>query len=318
MLRGDWSKRPETIAAAKFCILAAFGAFFLLYILGVLNGREAERRDQTPANYSQSAKADAQRACVGMEARAAFECVYEKVEASQEQASTEQDLSAQQRAATSALASAVVAALTLVISIVGVWYVKRTLDATLEAVQDTGKATIAMNDANEIANKAISLQRQNTIVDQRPWLSVEVNKIYDIFFDNDVGSLRLAYILIVKNSGKTPALFTTSYVMFTDKDENGKLNFSKFVSKACELLPFRSSAIAPGNQEVFMSVNSLIGTPPIDPTKIVPEIFVGVIYQGIEGSRIYYSVHQVTISMRDIGKGVKSSPPYFMLKSFMT
>lgn len=126
-------------------------AVFLAWGMGYLQAREAERRQQTPAKYSRSAKDDAQRACVGTEPGRVFECVYEKVEAAKEQASTEQDLSAQQRAASSSLASAIVSAFTLLVSIAGVWFVKRTLDATLRAVEDTGEATKAMKDANDIA-----------------------------------------------------------------------------------------------------------------------------------------------------------------------
>ncbi|MEK6637053.1 MAG: hypothetical protein AABY88_03105 [Pseudomonadota bacterium] len=133
-------------------------------ILSYSSGRESERRNHAPASYSRAAKQDAERACVGMDSGTAFECIYEKVEASQEQARGEQDLSAQQRAASAAMISAIIALLTLGATGMGVWYVKRTLDATLEAVKDTSKATVAMNDANEIAKAA-----------QRPWVSIEVS-----------------------------------------------------------------------------------------------------------------------------------------------
>ena len=156
---GDRGNRTEVIAAASLCALAVFGVLILAYALGNLNGREAKSRDQTPASYSQAAKADANRSCIGRQSAALFECVYERVEASQEQARGEHDLSAQQRAASAALAAAVVAFLTLTVTGIGVWFVKRTLDATLEAVRDTSIATKAMERQNELAASA-----------QRPWL----------------------------------------------------------------------------------------------------------------------------------------------------
>ena len=146
-------------------------ALCLAALLGILSGREGERRHQAPHRHAQSAKADAERACVRADPSAVFECVYDKVEASEETARTEQDLSAQQRAATAALASAVIAFITLLITAIGVWFVKRTLDATLEAVRDTSIATKAMERQNELAAKA-----------QRPWLDFNVEILRAIDF----------------------------------------------------------------------------------------------------------------------------------------
>lgn len=155
---GDRSNEPATLGAFGY-----FSAIVLCcLIVGGLTydlGRENERRYETPASYAKAAKADAQSACVGREGSAAFECIYEKVEAAQEQARGEQDLSAQQKAANSALISALVAFATLILTGVGVWYVKRTLEATLKAVEDTGKATSAMERQNEIAIKSMGTSR---------------------------------------------------------------------------------------------------------------------------------------------------------------
>lgn len=182
--------RTETVALTAFCSIAVLGICALLYVLGLLNGRQAERRQQAPASYSEAAKADAQRACVGGEPSAVFECVYERVESGDQSARADQDLTAQQRAADSALASAVVSLLTLFISGIGVWFVKRTLEATLEAVEDTGNATKAMVRQNEIAEAA-----------QRAWVSIDV-----AISDASVNSgMEGALILSFKNIGQTVA-----------------------------------------------------------------------------------------------------------------
>jgi hypothetical protein len=131
-----------------------------------------------------------------METGAAFECIYEKVESSKDQENTDQDLTAQFRAADSALFSAVFSLLALGVTGVGVWFVKRTLDATLEAVEDTGKATKAMFDANEIARDA-----------QRAWLQidkVEV-KIHALESADMLTVLVYAWITI-RNTGRRPAI----------------------------------------------------------------------------------------------------------------
>lgn len=149
----DHVQRQSTIALGLIYAAILFGITILAYVIGSLNGHQSERREQTPAAYSNAAKQDAQRACVGRDGSATFECIYEKVESSQEQARAEQDLSAQQRAADSALASAIIALLTLFTTSLGVWYVKRTLDATLIAVKDTSEATSAMKTGNGIAQQ---------------------------------------------------------------------------------------------------------------------------------------------------------------------
>lgn len=187
MSKSDRSNRTASLIAGAFCAVFLFAAAALIYPLGFLNGREAERRQQTPASYSKSAQADAKRACARLQGGAAFECIYEKVEASQEQARAEQDLSAQQRAADSALASAVIALLTLAISIVGVWFVKRTLDATLDAVQDTSRATAAMEAQNLLAAETAHHQLRAYILPKSARISgVELDKAprVDLTFSN--------------------------------------------------------------------------------------------------------------------------------------
>jgi hypothetical protein len=198
MSGSDRGKRHQDLGATVFGALAIFGVCVLIYALAFLNGREAERRQQTPAAYSQAAQADAQRACAGREDGAAFECIYERVKASQEQARGEQDLSAQQRAATAALAAAVVALITLVVTGIGVWFVKRTLDATLKAVEDTSEATEAMREANEIAKEA---QAANLAIGQsqvRAYISLSNIAVCDLDDGFEVN-------FDVENSGQSPA-----------------------------------------------------------------------------------------------------------------
>lgn len=178
--------------------LGAFGYFSALVLCCILvggltysMGRENARRYDTPAHYAKAAKADAENACAAREKTAAFECIYEKVEAAQEQARGEQDLSAQQKAANASLISAIVAFFTFILSGIGVWFVKRTLDATLVAVKDTGKATDAMVHQNHLAEHA-----------QRPWIEIDLE--YD-FGSRRKGGFILAFNVIVRNIGQTPA-----------------------------------------------------------------------------------------------------------------
>jgi hypothetical protein len=152
------SGQPSTLNG----IVAAVGivlALALAWGLGALQGSEDERRDQTPASYAQAAKADAKRACAGRKQDAVFECVYEKVEAGQEQARGEQDLSAQQRAASANLISALMAFLTLVVSGIALWFLKGTLEATRDAVAEAGDGTKAALVAAQAGREANAIAR---------------------------------------------------------------------------------------------------------------------------------------------------------------
>ena len=195
--------------------LGAFGYFAAIvlscFIVGGLTyglGRENERRYETPASYAKAAKADAQSACVGREGAAAFECVYEKVEAAQEQARGEQDLSAQQKAANAALLSAFISFATLILSGFGVWYVKRTLEATLEAVEDTGKATDAMLEANRIARAG-----------KRPIMTLIDGGIEYKEFSSPTDPVAMIYVVgNIKNIGDTVGiLLTVKMELFGDE-----------------------------------------------------------------------------------------------------
>lgn len=134
-----------------FPVLGICLAVALSWGLGWLQGRERELRSQTPNSYAAAAKRDVERSCLGNDPRVVFECVNAKVENAYETAHDEQDLSAQQRAAFSALISSIFGFFSLILSVIGVWYVKRTLDATLQAVNDTSDATKAMLRQNEIS-----------------------------------------------------------------------------------------------------------------------------------------------------------------------
>ncbi|MBF5090461.1 hypothetical protein F1640_10635 [Novosphingobium sp. NBM11] len=154
-------------------VVGVFLAVSLSWGIGWLQAREEYKRENTPTAYAEAAKKDAERACVGVEPRAVFECVNEKTEAAYQTAHDEQDLSAQQRAASSALASSVLSFFSLLLSGIGVWYVKRTLDATLQAVKDTGDATDEMRKANAISNRIAEAEL-------RPYLFVDHLKLIDI------------------------------------------------------------------------------------------------------------------------------------------
>jgi hypothetical protein len=134
--------------------------------------------------------------------------------AGHEQQRADADLQAQQDMAFYALLMLVATVATVLITAVGVWLVKRTLDATLRAVEDTGRATVEMQKANDLAasaqRDAQSAQARiqlNAEAQIRAWLYVE-NVTIEV---QEKGDRELDCALIdLKNGGNSPA-FVTSY-----------------------------------------------------------------------------------------------------------
>jgi hypothetical protein len=129
MLSGDRNKNLPILE-----ILTAIVALVLCCsIVGMLaysSGQEAERHNKTPAAYSETAKKKAQEDCVGRKGNAAFECIYEKVASSKQQAHDEQDLMAQQKSANGTMITAGIALFGLFVSGVGMVLLYTTFQAT--------------------------------------------------------------------------------------------------------------------------------------------------------------------------------------------
>lgn len=115
-------------------ILTAIVALVLCCsIVGMLaysSGQEAERLNKTPAAYSETAKNKAHEDCVGRKGNAAFECIYETVASSKQQAHDEQDLMAQQKSANGTMITAGIALFGLFVSGVGMVLLYTTFQAT--------------------------------------------------------------------------------------------------------------------------------------------------------------------------------------------
>lgn len=251
-------KRAEALYAASFCALAICGVVVLIYFLGLMNGREAEQRRQAPASYSQSAKSDAQRACVGRNGVTLFDCVYERVEASQEQARGEQDLSAQQKSASAALASAVIALLTLVVTIIGVGYVRLTLKASLEAVAEATKGTGAALAAAEAGMRANQIAEKVGEAQIRPYLLVETSDI-KLAITRTGYSSNVAVQVPATNYGNTPAIDPSVSMNCWGHNAEGHL-FESYVWKnpLSRSLEEKSMSIGPGKRQDGVWLHTLI------------------------------------------------------------
>ena len=186
------------LADAALPLIGLIFALFIAWGVGYLGGSGQELGRNIPRAYQQGAEQAVQRDCAGQDRGAMVRCVRDHVQAAAQTAHDEQDLSAQKRAADSALAAAIAAFATLVVSVTGVVYVKRTLDATLRAVEDTSRATEAMLEANALAKDTAQRQLRAYVGVQAAWLefSEEGEPIAHVKW---------------KNFGQTPALETASW-----------------------------------------------------------------------------------------------------------
>src|SRR5688572_20688453 len=122
MSDGDRGERDQDLNRGLGVVAAIILVALTVGVISYSSGVERERRNQYPPAYAESAKQDAAKACIGGEAGAVFECVYERVEASHDQARAEQDLNAQLGMKFWAAVMAAISLGTLAVTIVGVWY----------------------------------------------------------------------------------------------------------------------------------------------------------------------------------------------------
>ena len=105
------------------------------------------------AYYQQEADRNKTAVCIGREGGLLAECLVEQERASREAYQAESDLNAQRDMSLWAMWMVVISAVTAVITVWALVYVRGTLLATREALEDTGNATNAMVRANEIARE---------------------------------------------------------------------------------------------------------------------------------------------------------------------
>lgn len=194
---GD-GKRIEVVTAG-FCLLAVLGILALLYAVGLLNGEQSERRQNYPHAHSETAKQKAESACAGTDPNAVFECVVGYVEASEETAYTEQDLTAQQRAAWGTLIAAFAGIISVFVSLLGLYWIKGTLDATRVAANQATIATNAMVRQNDIAQSALDIETRPFVVPDGQFSHAMGGKTIE-----DLGKSWIEFAFI--NIGKAPAV----------------------------------------------------------------------------------------------------------------
>lgn len=190
MSRGDWGGQHQALAGA-ICIVAGLIAIITAWSIGSLHGEQAERHQDSPRQYAESAKTYIDRACANLSQPAMLECAEEAIQRSADAAHSEQDLIAQQDSAFAAKVMLGVSTGGTIIGFVGLWFIFHTLAETRKAARATIRGAMAARRANRLAQETARDQLRAYVdinkamtADEDGWPSVHV---------------------WVKNFGQTPA-----------------------------------------------------------------------------------------------------------------
>lgn len=246
-------------------------------------------RDERAEYYQAEAQRNSEAICVGREGGLLAECIEEQRRASRDAYTAEQDLNAQRQMALWALWMFIVSACTAGLTLWALWYVRGTLQATREALDDTGNATKAMVEANRIASEA-----------QRPWLTVEVLSAGP-WVMSESGHIKLNHTLRIENCGHSPAIYARfAIIQETENLPGGKTNVERFLENAKPTnIALDWFALGPGQGQTVTLPGDIWGdaiwrsSPEGQGRSISPDLMIGVVYQGPDGQIEYYTIDRV-------------------------
>lgn len=198
MPRGNWGERFAFVGAFLVACVGIGAYWWMFYDMGASTARNEERARIEREHYAADTPNRIQQECSGLSGAAQLECISKAVDSERENRRNESDLAAQWKAADWVAWASILAGAQLISTLLGLWYVKRTLDATLLAVEDTGEATKAMKEANEIA-------REGLVIQNRAWLRVDAAVVGTLEITGEQPEVRASIEFTITNVGGTPA-----------------------------------------------------------------------------------------------------------------
>lgn len=195
----------NTIYSAFVIAIGIALYWWMFFEMGHLSGRNQERAQIEREHYAADAAENMERSCSNLSGAALRECARKVVNSERESKREESDLAAQWNAADWARWATVVAGAQLIATILGLYFIKHTLDATRAAVQEAGDATEAAREAVRETSRVgeaqarayLSVVQASFHVDRRPRQLTDIPN----------------YELMLKfhNSGGTPAVNVSYY-----------------------------------------------------------------------------------------------------------
>lgn len=143
MLNAPVSKRDRFGALAPYAV-----AFVGVLLVGVFSFelasyRERDRYEQYRTNqYADRAVDDLQKTCAGQPPLSQIKCIAQAIESSNEQQRAERDLSAQENMVRWAALSVAVSFISVILSILGIYWIVRNFGQSAEALSEARKANV--------------------------------------------------------------------------------------------------------------------------------------------------------------------------------
>lgn len=267
MHRNDGSRYLAIAGASLAAIAALAGTLTFTFHMGDLSGRSDAQAQGYAAAYSTDTKKQIADCWTKADRSAAQECVSSAIQASREAKRSEVDLSTQQQMSDWAFWALVVAIVMAFVTTIGTYLIFRQVELTRKAVGDSGEATKAMLEANEIAREGM-----------RPWLSLQVTAATDIYppsqggsvVTQTTGTVDVLFTVQINNIGKTTCSFLCrvwldQFELDNQLDLSGSIMpndnicyVEKKISIPMNKLTFFSYIDLKGNEEVFILINATV------------------------------------------------------------
>lgn len=297
MPRGNWRERIALVGASIVGVAGIFLYWWMFYDMGASSARHEERAKIERGHYAADTPERVEKECSGLQGAAQLECVANIVDTQRENRRNESDLAAQWKAADWVMWASILAGAQLISTLIGLYYVKRTLDATMLAVEDTSEATEAMREANRIASAATENQL-------RAWLSVTLTGKARMDIMNGLPRVKLSFS--VRNKGGSPAIDICWLPLLTIGHEPDIAADIAYSALRKEILIYEKN-IFQGEEELFDTQINYVG----DPANIeVGFVTIMVFYKTVFSDALRTT--SVFFQMRDVnmqGESIDFSEP---------
>jgi hypothetical protein len=151
--RGEKPNLVGIALAIVFGGLVVSAYWWMFYDMGASSAQYAFEHDQNRQAYAADTADQIKNDCVRLSGGAQLECMEKAIKASAEYQQSESDLNAQRGMSKWAFWLLIITGGQMLATIVGLVYLKGTLDQTIKAVEDTGDATAAMHRQNELTER---------------------------------------------------------------------------------------------------------------------------------------------------------------------
>lgn len=224
-----------------FAIVVAILFALFIWDLSASQTENRVRAERHATRYAATAEQRISQSCAVATDMTLAECIRQVIETTHEQQRAESDLAAQRDMAKWAWAVVVVSIASVAVGLIGIYFIKRTFDKTVDAVD-------AARDANEIARR--SAERQ-----LRAYMSIG-----SIGIEGFTGT-NFDPVVFVSNKGTTPARWFRAWtqVFYLAQPDTDPIHFAPIVRRSTsEIAPDGSHRLKIRRQSVSEASRTLI------------------------------------------------------------